>query len=172
MLTQHKSYFCFVAVLAALSFFPLAMPTYFIVDTFRDPLFSKIPLQFGEWQGKDIKLEERVYEILETRNVLSRIYENPKGEKVDLMLVGSQRDRRVAHPPEVCYVGSNFDIIDTKERDVELQGKKIRVKEFVARDRKNPTYKENVLYVYRAGDVFTTNYYAQQLHFVFARQFQ
>jgi hypothetical protein len=62
--------------------------------------------------GKDVPVDEKTYEILETRNVLSRIYENPKGEQIHLLLVGSRKDRRVAHPPEVCYLSYNFIIVD------------------------------------------------------------
>ncbi|HHF52038.1 MAG TPA: exosortase-associated EpsI family protein, partial [Candidatus Aminicenantes bacterium] len=35
---------------------------------------KKIPLEFGQWQGKDIPLDEQIYEILETRSIINRAY--------------------------------------------------------------------------------------------------
>ena len=166
MFQRDKSYFCLILFLIGLSFFPLAMPTSSSVDLSLDPLFSKVPMQIGVWKGRNVVLDERTYEILETRNVLSRTFKNPEGKTVDLLLVGSHRDRRVAHPPEVCYVGANFDIVNIREGSVRIGDKKIPIKEFVAHDKKHPSYRENVLYVYKAGDFLTTSYYAQQLHFV------
>ena len=39
------------------------------------------PRQIAEWSGKELKMDETVYEILETRNVLSRRYEMTTNEK-------------------------------------------------------------------------------------------
>ncbi len=159
-------YFILLGSLVALLAFPLALPTSFKMDETKDPLFQGIPMSIGTWNGSDVELDERTYEILETRNVLSRSYETPEGGKVHLLLVGSHSDRRVAHPPEVCYVSSNYSIVDGRERNIHLsQGRLLAVKEFLAKSEKPNHLSEHILYVYKIGDRFTTNYYAQQFFF-------
>ena len=160
-----KAYLIVLAVLGGLSFFPLATPSFFSIDQTVDPKFKTIPYQIGDWLGKDETLDERTYEILETRNVLARLYENSKKERIELLLVGSNKDRRVAHPPEVCYTSSHYEVVDSREKEFEISGTKIPVRQFVAKDQRNLEHREYVVYVYKVGSRFTTNYYAQQLRF-------
>ncbi len=169
MLKLGKPYLVVLAVLGGLSFFPLAMPSFFSIDRMVDPRFKTIPLQIGDWTGKDEVLDERTYEILETRNVLSRIYVNKDKDRVELLLVGSNKDRRVAHPPEVCYTSSHYEVVDSKNTSIEISGREIPVIEFIAKDQRNLEHREYVLYVYKVGNQFTTNYYAQQLKFAWDR---
>jgi len=169
VLKLGKPYLVVLAVLGGLSFFPLAMPSFFSIDRMVDPRFKTIPLQIGDWTGKDEVLDERTYEILETRNVLSRIYVNKDKDRVELLLVGSNKDRRVAHPPEVCYTSSHYEVVDSKNTSIEISGREIPVIEFIAKDQRNLEHREYVLYVYKVGNQFTTNYYAQQLKFAWDR---
>jgi len=80
--------------------FPLAMPSAITIQAEKSAFFKEFPLHIASWSGVDIPPDERTLEILETRNVLSREYWQSDGEKIHLLLVSSQRDRRVAHPPE------------------------------------------------------------------------
>ena len=169
MFQQAKAYFLVLFLLGVLSFFPLALPTSSSMDTTLDPRFESIPLQIGEWLGKDTPPDEDTYRILETKNILSRLYRNPSGETVDLLLVSSNKDRRVAHPPEVCYSSSHYTLTDSQERSTTVGGKKLLVKEFTAQDQRNANHQEKVLYLYKVGDQFTTNYYAQQFRFALDR---
>ena len=160
-----KPYGVTLILLAGLSFFPLAIPTSFKMDESKSDVFLKFPSEIAGWKGTEVPVDERTYEILETRNVLSRVYENPKGEKVHLLLVGSHKDRRVAHPPEVCYLSSNYNIADETEGIFTSGTQQIQVKQFLAKSERNPEDREKVAYVYKIGDRYTTNYYAQQLQF-------
>lgn len=165
MFKPDKSYWTLLVLLGGLALFPLAKPSFFSIDQEVDPKFKTIPYQIGDWVGKDEVLDERTYEILETRNILARLYENSKKEQVELLLVSSSKDRRVAHPPEVCYTSSHFEVVDSKEQLFVIGNQRISVKEFVAKDQRNLAHKEYVVYVYKVGHRFTTNYYAQQLQF-------
>lgn len=150
---------------AALNFFRLAMPTTFHVDDTQSPLFQAFPYELGDWKGKEDPVDERTYEILETRNVLSRFYKNAAGQGMHVLLVGSYKDRRVAHPPEVCYLSSNYIILNENEKTLKVQDREIAVKSFLARHERHPEKQELVVYLYKVGDRFTTNYYAQQWQF-------
>lgn len=164
-----SAYLVVLLVLGGLSFFPLSMPASSSVDSTLDPRFASIPLQIGEWTGKDIPPGEDVYRILETKNILSRLYQNSKGERVDLLLVSSSKDRRVAHPPEVCYTSSHYAIVESKERTLNINGEELPVSEFTAQNQLKPDHQEKVLYLYQVGNKFTTNYYAQQFQFAMDR---
>ena len=164
-----KPYWITTSLFGLMLLFPMALPQSFKVDEIKNPLFTAFPLELGPWKGKETPLDERTYEILETRNVLSRIYENPEGKKVHLLLVGSHKDRRVAHPPEVCYLSSNYMIVSAGAAQLKIKEQQIPVKEFVAKSERNPSDEESVLYLYKVGDRYTTNYYAQQLQFAWDR---
>lgn len=164
MRLQDKPFWLLTAALGFLAFFPVAMPTAFQIDEKKLALFDRFPSQLGDWKGTEIELEEKIYQILETRNVLSRRYQNARGENVHLLLVGSYRDRRVAHPPEVCYTGSNYTILNESSGTLETHGESIPYKTFLAQN-KNLAEEEHVLYVYKIGQKWTTNYYAQQIRF-------
>ena len=164
-----KAYLVILLTLGALAFFPLAMPTSFHIDETRNPFFEKFPLLLGDWKGADSPVDQRTYEILETKNVLSRSYQNSKGERVHLLLVSSQKDRRVAHPPEVCFSGSNYVITDEKDSAYDLNREKIPAREFIAKNERDPRDVQSVLYFYKVGKTFTSNYYKQQLSFAMDR---
>ncbi|MCM8775341.1 MAG: EpsI family protein [Candidatus Omnitrophica bacterium] len=169
MLKINQPYLGLVAILGLLAFFPLDMPSSFVIDEALSPLFESFPMNIGGWHGKDFPVDERTYEILETRNVLSRLYIHPDGREIHLFIVGSRRDRRVAHPPEVCYTGSNFVILNEADGSLKIGNKVLPVREFTAQNERNPSAREEVLYLYKIGDRYTTNYYAQQLRFALDR---
>lgn len=154
-----------LAILGLLAFFPLAMPRVYRISDDVSPMFLSFPLTVGAWEGRETPPDERTLEILETRNVLSREYAHASGEKLHLLLVSSQSDRRVAHPPEVCYTGANFNIFNARDTSAALGGRDYPLKEFQAVNERNPDEKEEVIYLYKVGSRFTTNYYAQQLRF-------
>lgn len=169
MFTLPKSYWILTGSAVLLTFFALEAPTSFRIDEVRANSLAGLPKNLGDWSGEDTRLEEKVYEILETRNVLSRTYQNPQGEEVHLLIVGSHHDRRVAHPPEVCYLGSHFEIVRESSRELHLGERTLPVKTFVAKNKREPNASHHVLYLYKVGDRWTTNYYEQQLKFAFDR---
>ncbi|MDD4861200.1 MAG: EpsI family protein [Candidatus Omnitrophica bacterium] len=169
MTASRGAYLLTLLVLAVLCLFPLANPESFRIDETRSPLFLSFPGQIGNWTGQDVEVDERTYEILETRNVLSRVYKNTSGQTVHLLLVSSRKDRRVAHPPEVCYTTSNFSIAAENQRALQIGNQTIPVKEFIATNQRNAQNREHVLYFYKVGDEYTTNYYSQQLRFAIDR---
>jgi hypothetical protein len=50
-----------------------------------------------------------------------------------------------------------------------FNGQEITLNRFIAQDTKNKARKENVMYVYKVGKLFTANYFAQQLLFAWNR---
>jgi EpsI family protein len=170
VLKGMKAFLAVAVYLGVLAAFRLAPPSDLKITGTMSPFFQTFPSTFGGWTGEDTPPDERTLEILETRNVLSRNYATPEGDKVHLLLVSSEKDRRVAHPPEVCYLGANYNIVDNRDRRLDIAGLgPVGIREFRAVNERNPNDKQHVIYLYKIGDRFTTNYYTQQLQFAFDR---
>lgn len=114
------------------------------------------PLEFGKWKGKEIELEEKVYSILGTRNVVYRLYENEKGQKIRILIIASVNNLTGFHPPEICYLGSDFEI---SERGYKQIGDiKVNRIEF-----SNRRIIEIVYYWFAVGGEFIGSYFKQQI---------
>jgi EpsI family protein len=138
-----------------------------VVLYFRHPSDSgskkiaDLPMQIGEWKGEDIAIEKRTYDILETKNVVMRKYVNSIGEIVYLFIVVSETNRRVAHPPEICYTGSGAEIIEKSQLQFSVPALKepFTVNSFISREKGLDSL---VFYWFKAGDKFTPSYLGQQ----------
>lgn len=127
-----------------------------------------IPLELGEWQGKDISISERTYEILETKDVLIREYTSARGEKVVLVIVYSGVNRGSFHPPEICYLGGGRELLDKGFEEIELAepGKSssaMQVNRLLMEDKAG---REIAWYWFTGGRRVTANYYRQQCYFI------
>lgn len=170
MVKFDRSLIFLYPLLGLIALLPIAKPSSFDIKSEKGDVYTEFPLNLDGWRGEDTPVDDNTYEILETKNVLSRVYTDPGGERVYLLLVSSKEDRRVAHPPEVCYLSSNFEILDQETYKMEAQDLgKIPVNVFVARPERRPEERQYVLYVYKVGGRYTTNYYSQQLRFALDR---
>ena len=70
----------------------------------NDKLFA-FPLHLGKWSGKDIPMEDWVFESLETPYAILRDYSSPEGEKVNLTIVWYDDKEIAFHDPEACLRG-------------------------------------------------------------------
>ena len=128
------------------------------VDTVK---MSGFPMQIGAWKGEDISLDDRTYRVLETKNIVMRKYVNAEKDEVYLYMVASEKNRKVAHPPEICYMGSGAKIIEKNQVKFNVPGldKMLEVNSFVSIDKGESL----VYYWYKAGDTFTADYVSQQV---------
>ncbi|MEA3322719.1 MAG: hypothetical protein U9Q12_00685 [Patescibacteria group bacterium] len=58
----------------------LSYDTFYKADAAVETI-EKIPLNLGKWHGVDVSLEENIYEILETKSIINRVYHTEKGKK-------------------------------------------------------------------------------------------
>ena len=122
-------------------------------------LFPKV---IGEWTSEDLPITDVEYEILETRNAFARKYTSVAKEAVYLYIVYSERNRRVSHPPEICYVGSGVSVIKSDRDAVVDLGHNLTInvnKLFLERD----DNQQIAYYWFKVGKSFTTSYWKQQL---------
>lgn len=136
---------------------------YFKVYSQKDTVsIHAFPQTIDGWIAEEIMITRQDKAILETDNVFVRRYTNPQGEEVYLFLVYSQNNRKVSHPPEICYTGSGATIVNNAHdsfsagesalKDIEVN----RVTVEQGRER------QIFFYWFKVGDTFTPNYWKQQ----------
>lgn len=162
---KNKQYIIVIAILVAV--FAISVPAYLIVPTAKEEtLVSALPLKIGDWQGRDLPVEEDAYEILETRNLILREY--TRGEdKVYLYIVYSQDNRKVSHPPEVCFEGSGITIVKKEPIVLELTGNNEVLANKLTVEKAGAA--NIVVYWYKAGNYYIDNYLKQQLRIALSR---
>ncbi|MDD5136043.1 MAG: EpsI family protein [Candidatus Omnitrophica bacterium] len=162
-------YAAIIALLVATSI--LSLNLFLREKTAHDKLdISTFPYKVMNWQGRDLPITEKEYAILETRNLISREYTNPAGEKIYLFIIYSETNRAVFHPPEVCLIGSGITIADKVPEEVKFDKRAFLTNKLFL---ENGPRKDIALYCYRAGDLYTDNFYLQQgylaIHQIFGR---
>jgi len=126
-------------------------------------VWAAIPTRIGSWQGTDHPLSEREYEILGTRDVLSRSYVNPGADRVLLVVVVAQQMRKRSHPPEQCLTGEGYLLRAVNERTLSLPagtaGDSLRVRELVL-DRGQES--RITWYFFKSGPHLNSSYWRHQ----------
>lgn len=141
------------SALSAVSLYPTQMDRGVLKAT-------SLPMTLGQWVGEDYPVDELTKQILETEDIVQRNYKHPEqADAVTLAVVYSPSNRRVAHPPEVCYKGSGWET-DGKIV-VEHAGLPPMVRLHVS---KGAAMDDVVLYCYKAGERLTASYYGQQIN--------
>lgn len=122
------------------------------------------PITVGEWKGRDLPITEKEYDILETRNLISREYTNPSGGRLYLLIIYSETNRSVFHPPEVCMIGGGLTITDKQIEKFDVGDKVFTTNKLFA---EKGAFKEIILNSYKAGRIYTSNFYFQQAYLAF-----
>lgn len=136
------------------------------LDTASKIQVSALPMRIGAWEGKDIPLTQKDYDILETTNLVMREYAHPSIGKVLLYIIYSEDNRKVSHPPEVCYTGGGSTIT---EKGVVDATNNIKANKMITET--SSGLRQFVLYWYKAGELNTAKYMEQQARIVWRRTF-
>lgn len=158
MQKQRKS----LVVIAILLIFAGAIAWYFGFKEYQQHDAVSIhdfPRTTKGWESEELTITEEEYAILETRNAFARRYKKD-GNEVDILIVYSQNNRKVSHPPEICYTGSGITILS--KRNIELEANpdmKITANKLLLEQRK---VQQLSVYWFKVGREFTENYWKQQ----------
>ena len=126
-----------------------------------------IPFVINDWKSEDIPMSERTYEILETKDVLFREYSKGVGHSVYLCIVYSKDNRKVSHPPEVCYEGGGSIVLSKSIEQIPLlEGGFFKANKLIVQ---RGNEQEVVIYWYKAGNKDTISYYKQQWYIILNR---
>ena len=134
----------------------LSYNTYYKADAGIQAI-QNIPLEMGKWQGKDVTLDDQIYEFLETKSIIHRNY-ILNGKNVFLSIVYYPETKVDFHAPEACLAGQGIQISkNTKAIFIKYNGKKVKVKlnQLV---RQNNNSNELIYYFYKAGDFIGQSY--------------
>jgi len=75
------------------------------IDSVKNENLFKFPLQIGKWEGKDIQMEDWVFESLETPYAILRDYQTTDGGKINFSIVW-YNDKEIAfHSASACLGG-------------------------------------------------------------------
>ena len=130
---------------------------YHMLDTVD---INHFPKNIGEWSSNDLPLSKLELDILETKNAFVRRYTAPGNKEIYLFIVYSQNNRKVAHPPEICYTGSGASILNSTRDSVALdKSTEINANRLIVEFKKT---KQVIFYWFKVGDSFTASYWQQQ----------
>lgn len=129
------------------------------------PLKDAIPRSFGEWGMVDERgPSEDEKRILETEAILTRTYSRGAAVACDLSVVFAKDNRRVAHPPEICYKGSGWAIEKSEVVEVPLSdGRAFKVNRLLLL---RGNLRMWVYYWYKAGPHCSANYLRMQWNII------
>ena len=145
-------------VSAAVISWPLFFNNYAAQDTVN---IHEFPMVIGDWTAEELPISDNDYEILETRNAFARMFTHKDGGQVMLYMIYSQFNRRVAHPPEICYTGGGATIITKYPYDIGYSKDSIATVNRVIIDEVN--YQQIMYYMFKIGNSYTPSYWKQQL---------
>ena len=164
MKNKDISYYLVLIIVAVAGI--ISWGVYLKVYTQKDTVnIHEFPKTVGEWTSNEMTITEDEYAILETHNAFAREYQTPSGKKVYLFIVYSQTNRKVSHPPEICYTGSGAKIFEEKRDFVyDEQNNKVPVNRFSFEIGQLP---QVAIYWFKIGDRFTPSYWKQQAMIAF-----
>ena len=161
----NKNFFIVCVILVAV--LVLSIPLYMSVPSARDEAqVALLPMQIGEWSARDLPVDEQAYKILETRNLVLREYKRGE-DKVFVYVIYSTDNRKVSHPPEVCFEGGGITITDKEKVPLELaDGRTVAANRLLV---EKAGLMNIVYYLYKAGTYYTDNYLKQQMYIALSR---
>ncbi|MCA9398680.1 MAG: EpsI family protein [Candidatus Omnitrophica bacterium] len=117
------------------------------------------PKEISGWTSEELTITDDEYAILETRNAFVRKYSNGDGKEVYFFTVYSQNNRKVSHPPEICYTGGGITVLDNQPAQIKADDVMIPVRKL---NLDQGRFEHVAYYWFKVGDSFTSNYWEQQ----------
>ncbi len=117
------------------------------------------PIRLGLWTGRALEVTDRAKEILETGDVALMEYRLGNEPPVWLAQVAGVGTRAAFHPPELCYIGSHFEVLEREPITILVHGARQRVMRLVIAQNGQ---RFEAWYWFTADGRMTPNYYQQQ----------
>ena len=122
---------------------------------------AAVPTEVGPWTGTPLEGEDPMRAVTQADEVVLMEYRLSGQEPpVWLALEGGSGKRAAFHPPELCYVGSDFDILAREPITVMANGQGHRVMRLVIAQGND---RFEAWYWFTAAGRTTHNYYQQQV---------
>lgn len=158
--TVPKPFIASILLLAGVAVFATALPDRVELVPERAE-FSSFPLKFGEWQGKDERLEQIYVDALKFDDYIMADFIDPRQHVVNFYVAyyASQRKGESAHSPRTCIPGDGWEISTISQRtipDATVAGHPLRVNRAVIQKGEN---KQLVYYWFQQRGRTITNEY-------------
>ncbi len=122
---------------------------------------APMPREIGRWHGRELPVDDRTVEVLETDDVALLEYTADAAQPpVWVAQVAGFGTRAAFHPPELCYIGSHFEVLERQAITIPVHGQPQRIMRLVV-GRGNRRYE--AWYWFTANGRMTPNYYEQQM---------
>ena len=72
--------------------------------------FEGVPTQIGGWTSTDTTVDPAQFKASHCHGYVSRVYENAKGDKVNVFLVSGKALHVTQHSPDWCYVAAGYEM--------------------------------------------------------------
>lgn len=118
-----------------------------------------LPPVLGLWSGEPLAVPPRTLKLLGTDQVALMAYRMGQEPPVWLARVDGIGNRAAFHPPEICYVGSHFAVLERGVQTVMVHGQPHRVMRLLVGQGQE---RFEVWYWFTAGGRVTPSYYQQQ----------
>jgi EpsI family protein len=127
----------------------------------RHPAAATVPTpaRLGLWAGTPLPLTEDSFELLGTEDVTLMEYRLGSEPPLWLAQIGGVGTRAAFHPPEICYLGSHFEVLEREPITVALHGQPRRLMRLVVAQGRD---RFEAWYWFTANGRITPNYYRQQ----------
>ena len=113
-------------LVVAIALTAIAAVFVFIANTarpFPNNRFFDFPLTIGEWEGRDIRMGDYVYQLIETRYLFLRDYHSPRyTAPVNLSIVWFDDTDIAFHAPEACLGGVGHKVREKTTANVTING--------------------------------------------------
>ena len=131
------------------------------LDPLQNMRFYDFPLTIGKWQGREIKVQDYVYQALGTKYVLLRDYTSSMyPTPVNLSIVWTDDTALGAiHAPEECLGGVGITVQNMETHTIKLD-RNYEVGKLIVERNGN---KDVVIYYYNDGGYITTSHSALRL---------
>ena len=127
---------------------------------------TNIPKHIEGYEGKDLPLEESVYELLETRAIMHRIYESGNSRNVFVSIVHYPETKVDFHAPESCLGGQGIEISKSRKSVKIIQGNeeiRINMNQLIWEWENE---KVLVYYFYKTGEYLDESYIRLRLNLI------
>jgi len=85
--------------------------------------FDTLPMQLGQWHGKDVELDPEVFVNTDAKKVVQREYRDNQGHAISLFVaIYDKPDKGVYHSPMNCYRANGWQKIEDNYRDLQSEG--------------------------------------------------
>ncbi len=124
---------------------------------------QKIPIQIGKWKGKELSLDKTIYDILETRAIIHRLFISYNGDNVFLSIVHYSDTKVDCHAPEACLGGRGESISKVNEMITLYSSSQQRTWDIAEIIATRPTGRHLTYYFFKSGQFIGSNYIKMRL---------